>query len=259
MEEPSLVQVGNCPGAYFALALFCAVFAFLAIGVWREIRRSFPRQSRMALTWDVRYREPDGAPRCLLTQRIDEAEVRDGRLVLHYLHPMGTEVELAHIAGVRAAPAFKEQWLLHVTGTRDVEYVSAISRRDACWQRKSGSDCCSNVRSDSSHTSVRVRGRPTAIAGVAAAARHAGSSRHSPAVAGRNSQTARDFRRRFRSTASEAVAAYCAANPPASAAPRECPARTRGRSIPPYDPSLPLAFKIARLFKRPIEEIFQDR
>jgi putative transcriptional regulator len=25
-----------------------------------------------------------------------------------------------------------------------------------------------------------------------------------------------------------------------------------------YDPSLPLAFKIARLFKRPIEEIFQD-
>jgi putative transcriptional regulator len=26
-----------------------------------------------------------------------------------------------------------------------------------------------------------------------------------------------------------------------------------------YDPSLPLAFKIARLFRRPIEEIFQDR
>jgi putative transcriptional regulator len=26
-----------------------------------------------------------------------------------------------------------------------------------------------------------------------------------------------------------------------------------------YDPSLPLAFKIARLFKRPIEEIFKDR
>lgn len=25
-----------------------------------------------------------------------------------------------------------------------------------------------------------------------------------------------------------------------------------------YDPSLPLAFKIARLFKRPIEAIFQD-
>ena len=25
-----------------------------------------------------------------------------------------------------------------------------------------------------------------------------------------------------------------------------------------YDPSLPLAFKIARLFKKPIEEIFQD-
>jgi putative transcriptional regulator len=25
-----------------------------------------------------------------------------------------------------------------------------------------------------------------------------------------------------------------------------------------YDPSLPLAFKIARLFKRPIEEILQD-
>jgi putative transcriptional regulator len=25
-----------------------------------------------------------------------------------------------------------------------------------------------------------------------------------------------------------------------------------------YDPSLPLAFKIARLFRRPIEEIFQD-
>jgi putative transcriptional regulator len=25
-----------------------------------------------------------------------------------------------------------------------------------------------------------------------------------------------------------------------------------------YDPSLPLAFSIARLFKRPIEEIFQD-
>jgi putative transcriptional regulator len=25
-----------------------------------------------------------------------------------------------------------------------------------------------------------------------------------------------------------------------------------------YDPSLPLAFKVARLFKRPIEEIFQD-
>ena len=25
-----------------------------------------------------------------------------------------------------------------------------------------------------------------------------------------------------------------------------------------YDPSLPLAFKIARLFKRPIEEIFTD-
>ncbi len=25
-----------------------------------------------------------------------------------------------------------------------------------------------------------------------------------------------------------------------------------------YDPSLPLAFKIARLFARPIEEIFQD-
>lgn len=26
-----------------------------------------------------------------------------------------------------------------------------------------------------------------------------------------------------------------------------------------YDPSLPLAFKIARLFKQPIEEIFEDR
>jgi putative transcriptional regulator len=25
-----------------------------------------------------------------------------------------------------------------------------------------------------------------------------------------------------------------------------------------YDPSLPLAFKIARLFSRPIEDIFQD-
>ena len=25
-----------------------------------------------------------------------------------------------------------------------------------------------------------------------------------------------------------------------------------------YDPSMPLAFKIARLFKRPIEEIFAD-
>ena len=25
-----------------------------------------------------------------------------------------------------------------------------------------------------------------------------------------------------------------------------------------YDPSLPLAFKIARLFKRPIEDIFED-
>jgi putative transcriptional regulator len=25
-----------------------------------------------------------------------------------------------------------------------------------------------------------------------------------------------------------------------------------------YDPSLPLAFKIARLFEKPIEEIFQD-
>lgn len=26
-----------------------------------------------------------------------------------------------------------------------------------------------------------------------------------------------------------------------------------------YDPSLPLAFKIARLFRRPIEDIFEDR
>ena len=26
-----------------------------------------------------------------------------------------------------------------------------------------------------------------------------------------------------------------------------------------YDPSLPLAFRIARLFKRPIEAIFEDR
>jgi putative transcriptional regulator len=25
-----------------------------------------------------------------------------------------------------------------------------------------------------------------------------------------------------------------------------------------YDPSLPLAFKIARLFKRPVEDIFKD-
>jgi len=25
-----------------------------------------------------------------------------------------------------------------------------------------------------------------------------------------------------------------------------------------YDPSLPLAFKVARLFRRPIEKIFQD-
>ena len=25
-----------------------------------------------------------------------------------------------------------------------------------------------------------------------------------------------------------------------------------------YDPSLPLAFKIARLFERPVEEIFED-
>jgi putative transcriptional regulator len=25
-----------------------------------------------------------------------------------------------------------------------------------------------------------------------------------------------------------------------------------------YDPSLPLAFKVARLFKKPIEEIFED-
>jgi len=26
-----------------------------------------------------------------------------------------------------------------------------------------------------------------------------------------------------------------------------------------YDPSLPLAFKVARLFKRPIEDVFSDR
>ena len=26
-----------------------------------------------------------------------------------------------------------------------------------------------------------------------------------------------------------------------------------------YDPSLPLAFRIARLFRRPIEDIFEDR
>jgi putative transcriptional regulator len=26
-----------------------------------------------------------------------------------------------------------------------------------------------------------------------------------------------------------------------------------------YDPSLPLAFKIAKLFKQPIEEIFEDK
>ena len=132
MEEPSLVQVGNRPGAYFALALFCAVFAFFAIGVWREIRRSYPRQSRMALILGcLVFASPTALLYASSLSGFYEAEIRDGRLVLHYLHPMGTEVELAHIAGVRAAPAFKEQWVLHVTGTRDVEYISATSRRDA--------------------------------------------------------------------------------------------------------------------------------
>jgi hypothetical protein len=59
-----------------------------------------------------------------------EAEVRDGRLVLHYLHPLTAEIELAHIAGIRTAPAFKGQWVLYVTDRRDMEYVSATSRRD---------------------------------------------------------------------------------------------------------------------------------
>ena len=132
MEETSLVQVGNRPGAYFALALFCAVFALSAIGVWREIRRSYPRQSRMALILGcLVFASPTTLLYASSLSGFYEAEVRNGRLVLHYLHPLTTEVELEHIAGIRTAPAFKGQWVLYVTGTRDVEYVSATSRRDA--------------------------------------------------------------------------------------------------------------------------------
>lgn len=131
MANPTLVQVGNRPGAYFALALFCAVFAFLAIGVWREIRRSYPRQGRMALILGfLVFVSPTTFLYASSLSGFYEAGVRDGRLVLHYLHPLTAEVELAHIAGIRTAPAFKGQWVLYVTDRHGMEYVSASSRRD---------------------------------------------------------------------------------------------------------------------------------
>lgn len=132
MADPTLVQVGNRPGAYFALALFCAVFAFLAIAVWREIRRSYPRQGRMALILGcLVFFSPTTMLYASSLSGFYEAEVRDGRLVLHYLHPLTREIDLPQIVGIRTAPAFKGQWVLYVSDRGDMEYVSATSRRDA--------------------------------------------------------------------------------------------------------------------------------
>jgi hypothetical protein len=130
--DAGILEFGDRAGSYLAFLLFASVFAVLGFGVWREIRRRAPQQRRTAVILGALLFA--GPLTLVYTSSLNgfyEADVRGGRLLLHYLYPMTTEVRLDDIASVRAAPAFRGRWRLYVTDTRGVEYASATWRREA--------------------------------------------------------------------------------------------------------------------------------
>ena len=132
MADPTVLGFGNRAGSYFALLLFVSMFAVFGFGVWREIRRRAPHRRRLAFVVGAfLLAGPTTLVYVSSLSGFYEAEVRDGLLVLRHLHPITTEIPLADIAGVRAAPAFRGRWRLYITDARGIEYASATWHRDA--------------------------------------------------------------------------------------------------------------------------------
>ena len=127
----AILQFGDRRGSYIALTIFGVLFAVLGAGVWREIRRRMPERPRLAWTaGTVLLAGPVVVIYVSSLAGFYEAEVRNRQLVLRYLHGLETHIAFGDIEAVRAAPAFKGRWRLHVQRTGTGEYASAAGSRD---------------------------------------------------------------------------------------------------------------------------------
>ena len=125
------LQFGSRSASCIALAFFSAVFLVLAVAVWREIRKRAPARRRTAAAASaVVFIAPVALIYTSSLGGFYEAEVRDGRVVLRYLFPTSSELPLADVETVRAAPAFKGRWRLRVIAAGGGQYESATADRD---------------------------------------------------------------------------------------------------------------------------------
>jgi branched-subunit amino acid ABC-type transport system permease component len=127
-----VLEFGDRSGSWVAFAFFSAIFLLLAIAVWREIRRRAPELRRVAAAIAVLlFVAPVALIYASSLNGFYEAEIRDGRLVLRYLFPTASDLPLADVQSVRAAPAFRGRWRVHIVRADGAEYESAIAQRDA--------------------------------------------------------------------------------------------------------------------------------
>lgn len=128
---PVVIQFGSRAGAYTALALFSTMFGMVACSVWFAMRQRVPAARRArAIVSGLLFLVPLTLVYWTSIGGFREAEVRDGRLILRYLYPWGTQIPLRDVATVRARWAFKMSWRLHVTTTDGTHYESATTNRD---------------------------------------------------------------------------------------------------------------------------------
>jgi hypothetical protein len=126
-----VLEFGNRPASWVALAVFSAIFCMLANAAWRKIRKRVPERRRTAtVVGNLIFIVPVTLIYASSLNGFYEAEVRDDRLMLRYLFPAESEIPIADIEMVRAAPAFKGRWRLHLVVVNGVRYESATADRD---------------------------------------------------------------------------------------------------------------------------------
>jgi hypothetical protein len=128
MPDVTVVEFGSRAGSYTALALFGTLFAAIAFGVLREIRRRAPRRRRTArLVAALLLAGPLTLAHATSLSGFYEAEARDGRLVLHYLHPLTTEIAIRDAAA--RPPCARVQTAVGTSNTSPTRAVSFTRAR----------------------------------------------------------------------------------------------------------------------------------
>ncbi len=131
VTDAGILSFGDPVGSYVALALFGVLFSILGVGIGRQIRRRLPgRPQQAAAAGIVVFVGPLLLLYASSLGGFYEAETRGDCLVLRYLHPGRTELPLADISTVRAAPAFRGRWRLHLAMNDGREYASATWHRE---------------------------------------------------------------------------------------------------------------------------------